>query len=186
MGRWSWSDRKTVEECRTLSVSEMARSGVFEKGPGNFWTSRWTNAMGEEVASIGYWVKSSPGDGLHLQLSYTITNRFNDEKTPLDYPIELTTTPCNFGGIRYWFICPLVVNGSPCGRRVAKLYLPPGGKYFGCRHCYNLTYTSCKEHDKRVDALTKNPELLLAQMRGNDLKGSLLALKAYTKMMGKF
>jgi hypothetical protein len=32
-----------------------------------------------------------------------------------------------------------------CGRRVGKLYLPPGGKYFGCRHCYNLTYTSSNE-----------------------------------------
>ena len=25
------------------------------------------------------------------------------------------------------------------------MYLPPGGTYFGCRHCYDLTYTSCQE-----------------------------------------
>jgi hypothetical protein len=31
---------------------------------------------------------------------------------------------------------------------VGKLYLPPGGRYFGCRHCYNLTYTSCQESRK--------------------------------------
>jgi len=23
-----------------------------------------------------------------------------------------------------------------------------GGRYFGCRHCYNLTYTSCQESHK--------------------------------------
>jgi hypothetical protein len=28
---------------------------------------------------------------------------------------------------------------------VAKLYLPPGERRFGCRHCHRLTYTSCRE-----------------------------------------
>jgi hypothetical protein len=31
---------------------------------------------------------------------------------------------------------------------VAKLYLPPGGDYYGCRHCYNLTYQSCRDSHK--------------------------------------
>jgi hypothetical protein len=31
---------------------------------------------------------------------------------------------------------------------VGKLYLPPGGRYYGCRHCYDLTYTSCQESHK--------------------------------------
>ena len=61
-----------------------------------------------------------------------------------------------------FFVCPLVVRGSPCERRVGKLYLPPGGRYFGCRLCYDLTYESDQTHDKRVDALRKNPELLAA------------------------
>jgi hypothetical protein len=42
----------------------------------------------------------------------------------------------------------LSVNGRYCGRRVGKLYLPPGGLYYGCRHCYRLTYTSCNESHK--------------------------------------
>lgn len=32
-----------------------------------------------------------------------------------------------------------------CHRRVGCLYLPPGGNYFGCRHCYDLTYRSSQE-----------------------------------------
>jgi hypothetical protein len=50
----------------------------------------------------------------------------------------------------------------PCGRRVSALYLPPGAKWFGCRHCYELTYESAQTHDKRVDALRRGPELLAA------------------------
>jgi hypothetical protein len=75
--------------------------------------------------------------------------------------VGLTTTRPRFGGLRWWFVCPLVVNGRPCQRRVGKLYLPPRGRYYGCRHCYDLTYTSCQQHDKRVDALRKDPEVLL-------------------------
>jgi hypothetical protein len=43
---------------------------------------------------------------------------------------------------------------------VAKVYLPLGGRYYGCRHCHGLTYTSCQEHDKRADLLRRNPEAL--------------------------
>lgn len=31
---------------------------------------------------------------------------------------------------------------------MGKLYLPPGGRYFGCRCCYQLNYTSCQESHK--------------------------------------
>jgi hypothetical protein len=62
--------------------------------------------------------------------------------------VELTTTRPRFGGLRWWFVCPLLVSGRPCRRRVGKLYLPPRARYFGCRHCYDLTYTSCQESRK--------------------------------------
>jgi hypothetical protein len=99
----------------------------------------------------------------------------------VNYRVDLTATRPRFGGLCWWFVCPLVVGGLGCDRRVGKLYLPPGGRYYGCRHCYGLTYTSCQQHDGRVSALRRNPELLAAIM-GN-LKGAspsqlVLALKA--------
>jgi hypothetical protein len=147
-----------------LSIVQMARAGVFRKGPGTFWTSRWTNAVGEEVASIGYLLTSTPEGSLALRLTYTITNLDTGEKTPLNYTIEITSTGCHFGGQRHWLRCPLIQRGIPCGRRVGKLYLPPGGRYFGCRQCHNLTYRSAKEHDKRVDALTRLPPEVLRRV----------------------
>jgi hypothetical protein len=47
---------------------------------------------------------------------------------------------CRFGGVRPYFICPGVVNGIACGRRVAMLYWP--GRHFLCRHCYRLGHAS--------------------------------------------
>jgi hypothetical protein len=54
-------------------------------------------------------------------------------------PVELEWTSCNFGGVRPWFICP----GAGCGRRVAVLY--GLGRYFLCRHCYDLVYQSQRD-----------------------------------------
>jgi hypothetical protein len=35
---------------------------------------------------------------------------------------------------------------------VGKLFSPPGERYFGCRHCHDLTYTTCQRShvDDRV------------------------------------
>jgi hypothetical protein len=99
----------------------------------------------------------------------------------VELPIRLETTPLHFGGGRWWGRCPLVVDGIQCFRRVAKLYLPPGGRYFGCRRCYGLTYASAQEHDKRVDALRRNPEALerlMGNLKGASPRDLILALKA--------
>ena len=37
-------------------------------------------------------------------------------------------------GTRFWFACPR------CGRRVGKLYVPPGRHKALCRHCHRLRY----------------------------------------------
>lgn len=47
--------------------------------------------------------------------------------------VELDTTPCNYGGNRWWCICPR------CGRRCAILYF---NDIWQCRKCLNLVYRS--------------------------------------------
>jgi hypothetical protein len=74
-----------------------------------------------------------------VRLSYTLTASGEE----IDYRVPLTATRPRFGGLRWWFACPLIVGGRPCGRRSGKLYLR--GRYFGCRRCHDLTYTSCRE-----------------------------------------
>jgi hypothetical protein len=71
-------------------------------------------------------------------------------------PIPLAETDCHYGGKRPWFRCPAVRNGRSCGRRVGKLSL--GQKYFVCRHCLGLAYTSQSEepmcrHNRRANKI---------------------------------
>ena len=79
----------------------------------------------------------------------------------MDYRIKVVGSRRHVGGVQWYFVCPLSVNGRACGRRAKKLYL--GGKWFGCRRCYGLTYTSCQESHKR-DGLWR----LLARTTGHD------------------
>lgn len=76
----------------------------------------------------------------YIRLQYTQTDKDTEENKYFDYQVPFVKTACNFGGHRYWFICPLYKDGVYCGRRVGVLY--KDGDYFGCRHCYNLTYES--------------------------------------------
>ena len=70
----------------------------------------------------------------------------------MDYAGPITWTACNFGAGRPCFVCPGVVNGYVCRRRVAKLYL--SGGYLLCRHCHDLIYEA-RQVGRKHSALRK-------------------------------
>lgn len=116
-GRWGWHRKKTaVESCLKIKIKDLGEL---------------------------------KNDSREISLAYTITPRTGGYTVAparggpedLTYSIRLTWTPTPWGARRWWFICPL----AGCGKRAAILYLPPGGRYFGCRTCYNLTYKSSQE-----------------------------------------
>jgi len=151
-GRWGTHVKKnTVEDCRVLDASRWMREKILEEGSLRSGWWRWTDAQtGEERSSLVYEVNAT-GTELppHVRLRYSITKTGEN----LDYQIRLESTRPRLGGRRWWFICPLVVNGRKCGRRVGKLYLPTGGKYYGCRHCYDLTYECAQTSNNSVGRL---------------------------------
>ena len=186
MGRYSYSSRKTVSECKTIDVFWLNKHDYFSgyKSGGIEWKrgGKVTSSIGIEVNVLSAGDRrfrstadnpavSNFPDNSYMRLYYTQTNRFTGEKTELDYKVKLVTTPCNLGGVRYWFICSLVVDGKSCLRRVGKLYLPPGGKYFGCRHCYDLTYESCKKsgsfHYENAEKHAKRMRKIREQLGGS-------------------
>ena len=180
MGRWSYSDRRTTEECKSISTKWLKKYDYFigYKHGGMTWSR-----AGQQTGSISFCVSTFERDE-YIRFQYTQTDRHFGEKAELDYKVRLEWTSCHFGGRRWWFICPLVVNGQVCNRRVGALYLA-SGKYFGCRHCHNLTYQSSKEHDKRIGALMRNPELLSVYLDGNNSPKKWLAIKAGIKLSMK-
>ena len=141
MGRYYFDSKTTVEQATQLSIFKLKEFGLLD-GFYRASTLTWTHSFSGHKDSIGIVVDT---ENMYAKVNYTTTDRHTDEKTDYDYKISLTTTPCNFGGVRYWFICPLSINGVHCGRRVGTLHLASGGNYFGCRHCYDLSYASRNE-----------------------------------------
>ena len=128
-GRRSGSGRSTVEACHAIDASRLQQAGCLRTG----WAGRWQwTRNGEKVAAIA--LRAEAG---RLNLAY----RFGGgEWQDVDEAVPIARAPCRFGGERPYFICPGVVRGVACGRRVAKLYL--AGRYFLCRHCHGLAYRS--------------------------------------------
>jgi hypothetical protein len=126
-GQWyRWNTKSTVQGYRSLDVRQWQREGVLR--PHVSFVIFWGDKNGHETASVSV---TSGHD--RVELSY----RYNGD--PQRYHIDLTSTPCPYGGRRPWFVCPNI----ECGRRFAKLYLRGGS--FRCRGCHRLAYASQRE-----------------------------------------
>ncbi|NCU41972.1 MAG: hypothetical protein EOM19_04620 [Candidatus Moranbacteria bacterium] len=129
------------EDCRTVSIYDFKkwhRLNSFDSG-----TITWTTSPSGNKNSISYTIRiDDENHDSYLKLNYTITDQWTNEKHHIDQKYPIISLPCHYGGKRYFFKCSLFKNGIHCGRKVAKLYLGAGIKYFGCRHCYDLTYES--------------------------------------------
>jgi hypothetical protein len=99
----------------------------------SFNKTTWMSSRTGKKTSIivGVYITDDP----YVRLVYSVTDR-NGNKTDYNYEVSLVTTPCYYGGKRWWFACLV------CGRRVGVLYMAPGDTRFYCRHCNNLSYHS--------------------------------------------
>ncbi len=137
MGRYYWDKKQEADSLKKVQIWWLKKYGYLDGGMRSGGI-KWTNSWSDKESSIGFLVNIGDGER-YISFSYTQTAT-DGTKKDFSYKIPLTATSCYFGNKRYWFICSLSVNGRYCGRRVGVLY--KGGDYFGCRHCYNLTYDS--------------------------------------------
>ena len=147
-GRWDrYCRRPLAEQCLQLYINKLKRDDLLR--PGLRYSVHW-----ESGSNIG--IQTFPDE---IELSYTINIGGNDDEH-IRESVFLERTPCNFGGYRYWFVCP----GRRCGRRVSKLY--GLGRYFLCRHCHDLAYAS--QNEDKVDRLNRKMRKLRTKVRGGD------------------
>jgi hypothetical protein len=130
---WRGPRKYAVEECIVLSMSEAIHHQVIVPGARRCGTLAWGLVEGQGAA-IEVEFESDALESRHatLGLTYYVDNRRQTQW------IYLSTGRPHFGGVRWWFRCPLT------DRCVSKLYVPPNDVLFASRHAHDLTYRSCQ------------------------------------------
>lgn len=109
---------------RSVDIRRWQRDGLLDRG---YFGWQWSDPDTQEVrSSIGVWASHE-----RVRLVYRVGEH------DIDDTVRLTSTPCNYGGRRYWFQCP------HCFRRCASLFLRAGR--FRCRTCQRISYRSQSE-----------------------------------------
>lgn len=141
--------KRTADGCLEIDTADLRRRGWLAAGTRSgdlTWPAAfpWQHAS---TVTCDVTVAEARGE---MRLRYAPAR---DHGAALDYRVPLVTTPCRLGGRRWWFVCPLARGDAACARRVRVLYL--AGRYFGCRHCHDLTYRSRQRSDARAYALAR-------------------------------
>jgi hypothetical protein len=126
-GNWyRWNTKSKTESQHRIDIRWLKKQKYIIPGlSGSLsWSSR-----GENTGSISFRMEEN-----NMTLKYRHKPSRGEWKD-VEQVISFDQTFCNYGGYRKWFLCPR------CRKRVALLY--GAGKYFFCRHCYQLTYDSC-------------------------------------------
>lgn len=158
------SGKQKAEHSRSLNITALNRSGCLCAGWSGGWS--WTRD-GKELARIS--LKAEQG---RVVLDYKV-RQYGGEWEPINQPVGITHTHCHFGGQRPYFLCPGVVNGRHCGRRVGKLFL--GSRYFLCRHCHNIVYSS--QSEARYDRMLRRANKLRMALGGEPGTAHFIASK---------
>jgi hypothetical protein len=134
--------RTKLEGLLSIDTTKLNKGGYFVGYKlGNL---SWDHDSCQRNNSIGIVVDLR--DQPYIRIWYTSSDTYDGVTKNFDYNVLLSSTPCHFGGIRWWFICPIYINGIACGRRVRKLYKLKD--YFACRECHNLCYSIQNENHR--------------------------------------
>jgi hypothetical protein len=139
-GRWSrWNTKDLVGNSLRLDAHTLARRVDLARAGGGSWQWSWSTPLGgKRSASISY--RTVPDKGIVLDYKHA------GQPVP-SYLARIVTTVPNYGGRRYWFLCP------HCGRRVRYLY---SGRLFLCRTCHNLTYATTQAGKGDIQPAIRN------------------------------
>ena len=145
-GNWyRWDAKRTTESQHRIDIRWLKKQDSIR--PDTMGSLSWSLG-GKETSSILYRMEED-----RMVLLYRHRTHLG-EWEQVEQTIAFDRTFCNYGGHRIWFLCPR------CWKRVAVLY--GAGKYFLCRHCYDLTYSS--QQEGKADRLMRKARKIRARL----------------------
>ncbi len=137
----------TLNSLYSFSISDLRKSGFFlsEK------TARLTLFNNSSI--IGFVLVKGSIDNKKLELMSLIVG---EKCRKLD--VGLIESACNYGGVRYWFKCPL------CNTKRSRLYLH--NQDIKCRNCVGIPYQS--QNETKSDRLMRRARSARRKLGANN------------------
>jgi hypothetical protein len=149
---WRRARTDVVEDCLFVSISDLVRKKIIIPGSLTHGVLAWSRGGEQPHARANYEADLRTDKHAAIHLRYRLDDRSESTYVWLRYTVP------QYGGRRWWFVCPLT------GNRVAKLYLPLGKNRFASRQAYSLGYSSSRKSrskSKTLDVLLR----YIAKMR---------------------
>ena len=125
------SGRTLVEDCLTLDLARLMRLGPIRAGLAGDGQMEWS-IEGQGIGSIQFRIDLRRPEAAQLILAYVL--KVEGESRVVAQRIRLAFTVPEFGGMRWWMLCP------ETGKRVRCLHLSPAGDRFASREALGLVY----------------------------------------------
>lgn len=132
-GSGRYGGRPTANMSKRIDLAWMIRNRRAVPGQWISGSLSWS-CGGESAGSVSYVARMEDPYNSELQLTYWRGS--GDEREYVEQRVRLVFTEPNFGGRRWWMVCPFKHI------RVGKLYLPNGGDRFASRKAWRLAYQS--------------------------------------------
>ena len=137
-GQWvRIGTKRSTSSAIALDICALTEHGLLRCSTSTFASSTWTDSRtGETIGTIEHIIHAERDRGV-IELRYWSSDF--GESVQVRSIVALETTHPHFGGVRWWFRCPL------SGKRSRVLYKISGQRYFACRDALGLTYDSCND-----------------------------------------
>jgi len=164
--------RPVAEDALKLDLARLMAEGVLRANQRTRGQFRWTSDLGRgrELELCFEADLTDPTDSW-LRLG---SDPWTSGSAKQFEVVRVVTTSPNYGGWRYWFVCPIV------GRRARVLYRPIGTSVFASRVGWGLPYRS--QRQTRTDRLIDKSQAIRRRV-GSDAK-NLLELPVLFKPKG--
>ena len=96
--------KRCVEECDAIDAAHLGRIGWLEPGTSRTGSLSWPRGAAA-TSVISCTADLTDPAASKIRVSHTVLGE------SVSYPIRLVTTRPHYGGVRWWFVCPLVADG---------------------------------------------------------------------------
>lgn len=151
-GRTSWGTT-TTDNVPNIDIRYLKRRGWLDCPCSG--TLRWTRG-GQPSGSV-----TATNNGTALVLNFKHRQHDDAEWCSDEQVVSYDRTPCNYGGRRTWFLCPV------CSRRVSGLWFVRNR--FACRNCQRLPYAS--QHEGLIDRMYRKAGKIRRRLGLEDITG---------------